>query len=431
MSQPLRIGLAGLGTVGVGLLQLLDAQAELLTVRAGRPLHVTAVSARSRRDRGVDLAGYAWCDDPVALAARDDVDLVVELMGGEGGAAKALAEAALGRGKPVVTANKALLALHGTALARLAEANTAVLAFEAAVAGAIPVVKAMREGLAGNSFRRISGILNGTCNYILTQMQSTGRDFAEVLAEAQALGYAEADPSFDIDGIDAAHKLAILTTLAYGTETRFDAIHVEGIRAVEAIDIAFAADLGFRIKLLAIARATDEGIEQRVHPCMVPADTPLAYVDGAFNAVETETDFADRTVLEGRGAGAHPTASAVAADIIDIARGRNPMTFSVPAAALRPLDPAPMDRHEGPYYIRLEVYDQPGVIADISAILRDEAISIESLLQRGRATHATGTVPVVMITHEVREAAMARALARIETLDSVRERPRMIRIEYL
>ena len=431
MSQPLRIGLAGLGTVGIGLLQLLTAQAELLTTRAGQALRVTAVSARSKRDRGIDLSAFAWCDDPVALAARDDVDIVVELMGGEGGAAKALAEAALAAGKPVVTANKALLAMHGTALAGLAEANGAVLAFEAAVAGAIPIVKTMREGLAGNRFHRIAGILNGTCNYILTQMQSTGRDFAEVLAEAQALGYAEADPSFDIDGIDAAHKLAILTTLAYGTRTGFDAIHVEGIRAVEAIDIAFAADLGFRIKLLAIARATGDGIEQRVHPCMVPADTPLAYVDGAFNAVETETDFADRTVLEGRGAGAHPTASAVAADIVDIARGRSGMTFSVPAAALQPLHPAPMDRHEGPYYIRLEVYDQPGVIADISAILRDEAISIESLLQRGRATHATGTVPVVMITHEVREAAMLRGLARIGELDSVRDRPRMIRIEYL
>ncbi|MEQ9640783.1 MAG: homoserine dehydrogenase [Alphaproteobacteria bacterium] len=431
MSQPLRLGIAGLGTVGVGLIELLNGQAELLTTRVGRPLVVTAVSARSQRDRGVDLSAMAWCADPAELASRDDVDLVVELMGGEGDPAKSLCQAALAAGKSVVTANKALLALHGTELARIAEANGAILGYEAAVAGAIPIVKAVREGLAGNGFRRLAGILNGTCNYILTQMQSTGRDFAEVLAEAQALGYAEADPSFDVDGIDAAHKLAILTTLAYGTETDFDAIHIEGIRDVEALDIAFAAELGFRIKLLAIAAATEHGIEQRVHPCMVQADTPIAYVDGAFNAVETQTDYADRSVFEGRGAGAHPTASAVVADIVDIARGRDGMTYSVPVTALKPLSPAPMDRHEGPYYVRLEVYDQPGVIADISAILRDESISIESLLQRGRATDANGSVPVVLITHEVGEAAMLRALARIGDLDSVRDRPRMIRIEYL
>jgi homoserine dehydrogenase len=432
MAEPLRLGIAGLGTVGIGLLQLLAAQAELLAARGGRPLQVSAVTARERaRDRGINLSRYEWSDDPLALPRRDDVDLVVELIGGEGGTAKALVEAALAAGKPVVTANKALLAHHGTALARQAEAAGVALGFEAAVAGAIPIVKALREGLVGNRFRRIAGILNGTCNYILTQMQASGRDFAEVLAEAQALGYAEADPSFDIDGIDAAHKLAILTSLAYGTRIDFGSVHIEGIREVEAIDIAFAADLGFRIKLLAIARATDQGIEQRVHPCMVPATTPIAYVDGAFNAVETETDFADRSVFEGRGAGAHPTASAVVADIVDVARGRPAMAFSVPAAALAPLTAVPMQQHEGPYYIRLKVWDQPGVIADISAILRDERISIESLLQRGRATDVQGTVPVVLITHEVREAAMLRALARIGDLESVRERPRMIRIEYL
>jgi homoserine dehydrogenase len=311
----------------------------------------------------------------------------------------------------------------------MAEAAGLALNFEAAVAGGIPIVKVLREGLSANRFSRIYGILNGTCNYILTQMQESGRDFAEVLAEAQELGYAEPDPAFDVDGIDAAHKLAILTSLAYGSLVDFDSIYIEGIRGVEAIDIAFAREFDYRIKLLAIARLTEAGIEQRVHPCMVPAATPIAGVDGVFNAVVAEGDFVDRTVYEGRGAGEGPTASAVVADIMDIARGCRLPTFSVPVAELQALPPSPIARHSGPYYVRLTVVDQPGVIADISTVFRDKAISIESLLQRGRAPEEAA--PVVMITHDTEEAAMVDALTAIAEIPSVLAEPKMIRIEML
>ena len=430
MSETLGIGIAGLGTVGGGVFRLLRGQVEMLSNRCGRELVVAAVSARDRtRDRGLDLGGIAWCDDARDLAGLEGVDIVVELIGGEDGVAKSLVEAALGNGRHVVTANKALLARHGNALATMAEAGGVVLNYEAAVAGGIPIVKAMREGLAANRFRRVYGILNGTCNYILTQMQDTGRAFAEVLAEAQELGYAEADPAFDVDGIDSAHKLAILTSLAYGCRINFEAIYIEGIRGVEAIDIAFARELGYRIKLLAIARMTDAGIEQRVHPCMVGAETPIASVGGIFNAVVAEGDFVGSTVSVGRGAGAGPTASAVVADIMDIARGNRVPTLSVPATALKAAPNSPIGRHRGPYYVRLTVLDQPGVIADVSSIFRDGEISIESLLQRGRAP--AEAVPVVLITHETREEAMMRALAEIAELPTVLAVPKMIRIELL
>ena len=332
-------------------------------------------------------------------------------------------------GKPVVTANKALIAHHGTALARLAEAKDTTFAFEAAVAGGIPVIKMLREGLAANEFRRIYGILNGTCNYILTTMRREQREFAEVLAEAQRLGYAEADPSFDIDGIDTAHKLAVLTATAFGSEVDFAGVHVEGIRHVSALDIAYADELGFRIKLLGIARRTEHGIEQRVHPCMVPVATPIANVEGVFNAVVAEGDFVGRVVMEGRGAGAGPTASAVVADLIDIAQRRSVPTFGRPVNLLDPARPAPMERHRGCYYIRLMVVDRPGVIADVTAALRDEDVSMESMLQRGRAPGEA--VPVVLTTHETEEARMRRALARVAALGTVLEPPRTIRIEDL
>ena len=430
MSAPLNIAIAGLGTVGAGTVQLLHEQAELLEKRCGRRLVVTDVSARDRdRDRGIDLSATTWHDDPVAMASGADVEVVVELIGGEDGVALAVCEAALGGGRHVVTANKALLAHHGTALARKAEDAGAALAYEAAVAGGIPIVKALREGLAANRISRINGILNGTCNYILTTMRDTGRDFDDVLAEAQRLGYAEADPSFDIDGLDTAHKLAILTSLAFGCEVGFDAVYVEGIRHVAAIDIDYARELGYRIKLLGIARRTPHGIEQRVHPCMVRLEAPIAHVEGVFNAVVAEGDFVDTTVYEGRGAGAGPTASAVVADLVDIARGRMAATFSVPAADLVPLDAAPMERHAGAYYLRFMVIDQPGVLSALAAVLGDEGISIESMLQRGRDPGEV--VPLVMIIHETEEAAMTRALERIAALDPVVEPPRMIRIEAL
>lgn len=430
MTTPIRIAIAGLGTVGGGTLKLLAGNAALLERRCGRRLVVTAVSARNRAlDRGVDLGGMRWYDDAAAMAADPEIDVLVELVGGAEGVARDAVEAALRHGKHVVTANKALIARYGGALARLAEEQGVALAFEAAVAGGIPAIKTLREGLAANNFLRIYGILNGTSNYILSTMRETGRDFSDVLAEAQKLGYAEADPSFDIDGVDAAHKLAILTGLAFGCEPDFSGIHVEGIRHISALDIDFADQLGYRIKLLGLARETDQGIEQRVHPCMVPVATPIAHVDGVFNAVVAEGDFAGRVVLEGRGAGAGPTASAVVADLLDIAAGRRGPSFGVSAARLTRLKPAPMARLEGAYYVRLMVVDRPGVIADISAALRDEAVSLESMIQRGRSPGEA--VPVVLTTHRTVEEAMVRALERIGGLGAVLEPPRMIRIENL
>ena len=427
---PLRLGIAGLGTVGGGVVRMVQQHGDLLATRCSRPMQITAISARDKsRDRGLDLGAFTWHDDPVDLARSDEIDVLVELIGGNEGPAKLAVEAAIANGKDVVTANKALIAHHGTALARTAEAQGVALNYEAAVAGGIPIVKAMREGLAGNSFSRVYGILNGTCNYILSAMRDSGRDFSDVLDEAQALGYAEADPAFDVDGVDAAHKLAILTSLAFGCPVNLDAVHIEGIRQVSAVDIEFATELGYRIKLLAIARLTAHGVEQRVHPCMVAEGTSIAHVDGVFNAVVAEGDFIDRVLFEGRGAGEGPTASAVLGDLVDIGRNIRLPAFSVPAEALQALQPAPMDSHVGPYYVRLSVLDRPGVIADILAILRDEHISIGSMLQHGRDPGEA--VTVVLITHENEEAAMGRAMALIGGLEAVLEEPKIIRIEAL
>lgn len=430
MTKPLAVGVAGLGTVGAGVLTLLRDNAATIAARAGRPIAVTAVSARDRsRDRSVSLAGLRWYEDPTALATDPNVDVVVETIGGTEGPAAALVRAAVAAGKPVVTANKALLAVHGAEIAAAAEAKGTTLAFEAAVAGGIPAIKAIREGLAGNDLSRVVGILNGTCNYILTMMRERGREFAEALAEAQKLGYAEADPSFDVDGIDAAHKLAILAALAFGRPVDFGSVHVEGIRSVSALDIRLAEELGFRIKLLGIAQRIDGGIETRVHPCMVPLSHPIARVEGVFNAVVAEGDFCGRIVLEGRGAGAGPTASAVVADLIDVARGRRTPVWGVANGALSSLPSLPMAKRVGAYYLRLMVVDRPGVIADVTAALRDHAISLESMLQRGRAPGEA--VPVVVTTHDCEEAAMRAALARIEALEAVLEKPVLIRIEAL
>lgn len=427
MSRPLKVAVAGLGTVGGGTVKLLQANAALLAERTGRPIVITAVADRDRRDRGFSVEGYRWYDDAVAMAREADAEVIVELIGGSAGVALQVCEAAIAAGRHVVTANKALIAHHGMALAAAAEARGVTFGYEAAVAGGIPIIKGLREGLVGNHARRVYGILNGTCNYILTQMRETGREFATVLAEAQALGYAEADPSFDVDGTDTAHKLAILATVAFGCTLDFDAVHVEGIRHVAAVDIAFAQELGYRIKLLGIATQTEAGIERRVHPCMVRLGTPIAHVDGVFNAVVIDGDFVDRVVHEGRGAGERPTASAVVADIADIARGRNLPTFGVPVAALRSLPSAPMSAHRGEYYVRLMVVDRPGVFADIAAILRDHAVSMEAILQRGRAPGEP--VPVVMTTHETQESAMMNSLRMIGDLSACAEPPRVIRIE--
>ncbi len=428
MKSPLRIGIAGLGTVGAGVVKLLAEHGRLLSLRGGRPLKLVAVSARSRtKKRDIDISGVRWEKDPLALATASDIDVVVELIGGSRGTARQLVQKALGAGKHVITANKALLALHGAEIAALAEKKDRILAFEAAVAGGIPVIKALREGLVGNKVGRLYGILNGTCNYILTTMRETGRDFDVVLAEAQAAGYAEADPSFDVDGIDAAHKLAVLTGAAFGARVNFAGIHIEGIRRVTSMDIQFAEELGYRIKLLGLARETRHGIEQRVHPCMVPLATPIAHIEGVFNAVVIEGDFVGTTMFQGRGAGQGPTASAVVADLVDVARGRHMPAFVVPAARLADKKASPMDRHVGAYYMRLMVQDRPGVISAVSGALAKEHISLESMLQRGRSQ--SGEVPVVLTTHETEEAAMRRALARIDKLKAVAEEPCVIRIE--
>ncbi len=428
MKRPLAVGVAGLGTVGLGVLRLLRENADLVAARAGRPITVTAVSARDRgRDRGENFSALRWYDDPVALASDPGLDVVVEVIGGSEEPARTLVLSALKQGRPVVTANKALVARHGAELAEASEAGGATLAFEAAVAGGIPVIKALREGLAGNRIRRIAGILNGTCNFIFTSMRERGREFAEVLAEAQRLGYAEADPSFDIDGIDAAHKLAILAALAFGRSVRFEDVHVEGIRNISALDFAFARELGYRIKLLGIARRTEAGIESRVHPCMVPEGSPLARVDGVYNAIVAEGDFSGRLMLEGRGAGAGPTASAIVADLIDLARGRTAPLWGVEASALSDTKSVPMSAYVGAYYLRLMVVDRPGVIADVTCALRDSGVSLESMLQHGRSPGEA--VPIVLVTHETRESQMFAALDRIERLETVLERPSLIRIE--
>jgi homoserine dehydrogenase len=430
VASHVRIGIAGLGTVGAGVLKIIKAHGDLLEARSGAHLVVTAVSGRDRtKDRGVSLDGVKWYDDARDLADDPDVDIVLELIGGSNGVARELCEKSLAKGKPVVTANKALLAEHGNALARLAEENNAPLAYEAAVAGGIPIIKALREGLAGNAISRVYGILNGTCNYILTEMEETGGEFAAILKDAQDLGYAEADPSFDIDGVDAAHKLAILSSVAYGTPVDFSNIYIEGIREVSAADIASAREFGYRIRLLGVARRTEKGIEQRVHPCMVRRDTTIAHVNGVFNAVVVDGDFVSETSYVGRGAGEGPTASAVVADIIDIAQGRHTPTFGIPVARMTPIPTVPIAEHIGCYYVRLTVHDKPGVIADVSAVFRDENISIESLLQRGRASGEA--VSVILVTHEAKEDALVRALGKIENFTHSVAKPRMIRIASL
>jgi homoserine dehydrogenase len=396
MTQPLRIALAGLGTVGAGVIKLLDANAKLIERRAGRPIEIAAVSARDRyRDRGVDLSRFEWADDASTLATREDVDAVVELIGGADGPALTLARLTLGNGKAFVTANKAMIAHHGVELAEAAEKADAALKYEAAVAGGIPVIKGLREGAAANEIGRVYGILNGTCNYILTQMEEAGHDFADVLADAQRLGYAEADPSFDI-------------------------------RHVIAADIAEAAALGFRVRLVGLAEAGAKGLFQRVHPCLVPVNHPLAHVVGSLNAVVAEGNFVGRLFFEGRGAGEGPTASAVVADLIDIARGEYGPAFAMPVASLAKLGRAPADQRRGRAYLRFTVADRPGVLAEITAAMRDAGVSIESLIQRGTA--ADGSALLVMVTHECPERAVSDALDRLEGSQSLTAKPLLMHI---
>ncbi|MYZ48504.1 homoserine dehydrogenase [Propylenella binzhouense] len=438
MQEPLRVGIAGLGTVGASVVRMLRTNSASIALKAGRPVEVVAVSARDRaRDRGFRLEGIEWFDDPVALAHSNAIDLFVELIGGEDGVARASVRAALGSGRSVVTANKALLAAHGLELAGLAERGGGTLSFEAAVAGGIPVVKTLREALAGNRIDRVYGILNGTCNYILTRMEAEGLTFGACLKAAQELGYAEADPTFDVEGWDTAHKLAILTSVAFGTEIDRESIFVEGIASIEPEDIAAADELGYRIKLLGIAQRTETGIEQRVHPAMVPKDSDIARIAGVTNAVAVEGDFVGCVVLSGPGAGGHATASAVVGDILDVARGLRVAPLGRPIAALEPYVRAQMRTHEGGYYLRLRVPDRPGAFAAIAQRMADHNISLDSIVQRNRPPSSAPrhlcdqAQPVTIITHETTERAIRSALGQIEADGVVVGRAQLIRIENL
>ncbi|MFM9977585.1 MAG: homoserine dehydrogenase [Sphingomonadaceae bacterium] len=413
MGNSLKIALAGLGTVGAGVVKLLDANRDLIARRAGRPIEIVAVNARDRsRDRGVDVARFEWVDDTSALAARDDVEAVVELIGGADGPALTLARTSIAGSKAFVTANKAMIAHHGSELAQAAETAGTALKFEAAVAGGIPVIKGLREGAAANALSEVYGILNGTCNYILTRMEAEGSDFADVLGDAQALGYAETDPSFDVDGIDAAHKLSILASLAFGTRVDFAGVHIGGIRTVLAGDIAQARALGYCVRLVGLADASYKGLFQRVQPCLVPLTHPLAHVQGAMNAVVAEGNFVGRLLFEGRGAGEGPTASAVVADLIDVARGESGPAFAMPVAQLAVAQPADPGARRERTYLRFTVADRAGVLAELTAAMRDGGVSIESLIQRGEAPD--GGVLVAMTTHEGPASTIDAALARLE-----------------
>ncbi|APE27622.1 homoserine dehydrogenase [Aurantiacibacter gangjinensis] len=430
MAATLRIALAGLGTVGAGVLRLLEENGDLIAARAGRAIEVVAVSARDRsKDRGVDLSAYDWEDDMTAFAAREDVDVVVELVGGSDGPALALARKALAGGKGVVTANKAMIAHHGLELARLAEQSDAPLRYEAAVSGGIPVVKGLGEGAAANRIERIYGILNGTCNYVLSAMESAGADFAEVLSDAQALGYAEADPTFDIEGVDAGHKLAILASLAFGTQLDFDAVETTGITRIRAADIAQGKALGYVIRLIGLADVSDDGhLFQRVAPYLVPVSHPLAGVTGPTNAVVAEGNFSGRLLFEGAGAGDGPTASAVVADLIDIARGSRAAPFSLPVAGLKAAEPADPGHRRNRAYLRFVVADRPGVLAEITAAMRDAGVSIESMMQHGQPDDTGEPVLVAMVTHDGPESGVASALALLEGSESLVEEPLVMRL---
>lgn len=425
-AAPLRLGLAGLGTVGIGVVQIVQRQAALIAARAGRPVVIAAVTARDRgRNRDADLSGYAWAEDAVALATRDDVDVLVEAMGGHDGAALDATRAALAAGKDVVTANKALLAHHGHALALQAEAAGRTLRFEAAVAGGIPVVKTLTEGLAANGIRRVMGVMNGTCNYILTRMEATGLPYAQIFQEARQLGYLEADPNLDVGGIDAGHKLSLLAAIAFGTRVSFDAVELQGIGAVSLDDIRRAADMGYRIKLLGVAQMTGRGLEQRMTPCLVPADSPLGQLPGGTNMVVLEGDAVGQIVLRGPGAGAGPTASAVMADVIDLARGQRLPVFGQPAASLT-TPVAARSATPAAWYLRMTLLDKPGALARIATALGEAGVSIDRMRQYG---HQGVEAPVLIVTHKAAPADVAHALTRFAATGVLVGEPVAIRIE--
>ena len=428
MARTINIAIAGLGTVGAETYRIITEESDFLKARSSANFNVVAVSAKSKdKKRDVDLTGVEWIADCRDIADIDNIDVVIELVGGSEGVAKELVEKAITNGKSVITANKALVATHGNNIGELVAKHDVMFGYEAAVAGGIPIIKTIREGLASNRIGKIYGILNGTCNYILSVMRETGQEFEDILADAQRLGYAEADPSFDVDGVDAAHKLAILSAIAFQTPINFNGVYVEGIRLISPIDIDFATELGYRIKLLGIGELLGNGLQQRVRPCLVPVNIPIAQVEDVFNAVAAEAEGLGTSLSYGRGAGAGPTSSAVLSDLLDFANNRRTKFLGTADSELvvRPIQE--LQNLSGSYYLRLQVYDRPGVLADLTAVFRDKGVSVEALLQRGR--NPDGTVPVVLTTHETSEEAIQKSVAEFEKLENVVEKPCILPIE--
>lgn len=428
MARTINIAIAGLGTVGAETYRLITEESDFLKARSSANFNVVAVSAKSKdKKRDVDLTGVEWIADCRDIADIDNIDVVIELVGGSEGVAKELVEKAITNGKSVITANKALVATHGNNIRELVAKHDVMFGYEAAVAGGIPIIKTIREGLASNRLGKIYGILNGTCNYILSVMRETGQEFEDILADAQRLGYAEADPSFDVDGVDAAHKLAILSAIAFQTPINFSGVYVEGIRLISPIDIDFATELGYRIKLLGIGELLGNGLQQRVRPCLVPVNIPIAQVEDVFNAVAAEAEGLGTSLSYGRGAGAGPTSSAVLSDLLDFANNRRTSFLGTADSELvvRPIQE--LQKLSGSYYLRLQVYDRPGVLADLTVVFRDKGVSVEALLQRGR--NPDGTVPVVLTTHETSEEAIQKSVAEFEKLENVVEKPCILPIE--
>ena len=428
MARTINIAIAGLGTVGAETYRIITEESDFLKARSSANFNVVAVSAKSRdKKRDVDLIGTEWITDCRDIADIDNIDVVIELVGGSEGVAKELVEKSITNGKSVITANKALVATHGNNIGELVAKHDVMFGYEAAVAGGIPIIKTIREGLASNRIGKIYGILNGTCNYILSVMRETGQEFEDILADAQRLGYAEADPSFDVDGVDAAHKLAILSAIAFQTPINFNGVYVEGIRLISPIDIDFATELGYRIKLLGIGELLGNGLQQRVRPCLVPVNVPIAQVEDVFNAVAAEAEGLGTSLSYGRGAGAGPTSSAVLSDLLDFANNRRTSFLGTADSELVARPVQELQKLSGSYYLRLQVYDRPGVLADLTAVFRDKGVSVEALLQRGR--NPDGTVPVVLTTHETSEEAIQKSVAEFEKLENVVEKPCILPIE--
>lgn len=428
--KKLRVGIAGLGTVGQGVFKIISDKEEYFRKKFDAEISITAVSARDKKkDRGVNFAAVKWYDNAVDLANDPNVDVVVEVIGGAEGPAAELVKAALKNGKHVVTANKALIARSGVELAKLAEEKGVALQFEASVAGGIPIIKAMKEGLSANKISKVIGILNGTCNFILTKMEEEKRGFDDVLAEAQKLGYAEADPSFDIDGVDAAHKLVILSSLAFGIKPNLGASYIEGIRKITLNDISYADHLGYKIKLLAIANMNKNGeIEQRIHPCVIDKTKDVAQIKGVLGAVKVQTDSLGAAFFTGAGAGMLPTASAVVADVIDIANGKYIKPFVYAAKDLGDGKFSKIENHESEYYIRFNVKDEDGVLSSITSILSNNKVGFEKIHQQ---INKKGEADIVVITHDVKEQNVKKSLAEIGKQKYVVSEPIFIRVEKI